>query len=1021
MSATSQRHMVGHDSVSSKDQPENRQALSSWDTTPNLSNHAVSHALHGGSPLGPDVRAEMEARFGEDFSRVRTYNDSTAHRNTAQLHAKAYTVGENITFSANRYAPHSSEGKRLLAHELAHVVQQRRGGPQHSSIGRQGVLETDAGQAAEVAVNGSGPVTVAGSSAPGVACDLEDYWKRAKASMPEGAQKWVDEKETAAKAYVGEKKEQAEAWVGGKQAEAAELYDTASAYVGEKKETLDTWVDEKKASVKELPTKLQAKYEGAKAALHQAAYDFDVNAAEKFADVTAPGPELIANASTWLAKKTADMPQLGPKMATLDKTVQSVTGDIKQGNREFWREALLGDGIQKGLDKAMGKYDSAVKTAAKAYEDSGINPFSFSPLAPVGMLPDEYGGKWMRQGQSGVGLALWEMGKGLVNVANHPVVTARGLGNLPRTYGPLDSVRESGNAIAFLDDVITGKKNFRQASEDLSKKNEFSPSRDWEASKALWKGLTHNYVEDIDQGRYGRIPGRLLVDIGSFFIPGGASTKATKGAEIANALSKGAKGLEVAGEVGKASEVAKGLDVAGDLGKGAETTKGLGEAGDLAKTAPAAGEGKGLSTLSDTPSLFKDLEGKFKELFGSDVKPANDNMLGDIPKTPESPMPKVPETPAQVIDLPKDMPRPAEPYKFKPGYEPVSDIGKAKPKPPEPPTAAPQVQEVPQAEGLVDAVAKETQVPLKKASGMRDPVPAGGVAESSTAMASPKGPKVSGTKPSPIKSAPKSSPATSVSSGGKGRSKGTTGKPTRRETPSNGAEGPKAQNEAPKSKPTEKPRTPDDEFADFKKMLAEEGFTGPVTSDQLLQLYRHGSRATVVKYLKEYLLKQVAADGVMTVGDFSRKVKSGVALEKQVADFVKDLEGAHSTPQAFGKKLPKDVQEALPGGKYNPDDALVVFTEDSKNMPTHTAMDQPWKDFFNNVRKGGAKEATAQEVFDAVADGIRKTPGISDSEKASRIARLSDEMFTELGLVPGVKYPVPRIYNWWEILGFKSK
>jgi len=215
-----------------------------------------------------------------------------------------------------------------------------------------------------------------------------------------------------------------------------------------------------------------------------------------------------------------------------------------------------------------------------------------------------------------------------------------------------------------------------------------------------------------------------------------------------------------------------------------------------------------------------------------------------------------------------------------------------------------------------------------------------------------------------------------------------------------------------------KTRTPDDEFADFQKMLTEEfGAKGPVTSDALLRLFRYGSRGTVIKYLRRYLLNEAKTAKVLKVGDFELELKPNVSVEKQIDDFLKNLEGAHSTPQALGKKLPTDVQKQQPGGKYNPDDALVVFTD----KPTHTAMDQPWKDAFNNIRKGGAKEATAQRVFDEVADGIRKTPGLSDSEKASRVARLQDEMFRELGLVPTKTYPVPYIMKWWEILAAKAK
>src|SRR5204862_2984722 len=132
-----------------------------------------------------------------------------------------------------------------------------------------------------------------------------------------------------------------------------------------------------------------------------------------------------------------------------------------------------------------------------------------------------------------------------------------------------------------------------------------------------------------------------------------------------------------------------------------------------------------------------------------------------------------------------------------------------------------------------------------------------------------------------------------------------------------------------------------DEFADFKKMLRKEfGAEGPVTSDKLLRMFRYGSRDTVVKYLKQYLLKEAKTKKVLELGDFELEVKPNVAVEKQVDEFLKRLEGAHFTPQAFGKRLPEEVQKALPGGEYNPKDALVVLTD----KPTHTVLDQPWKD-----------------------------------------------------------------------------
>ena len=66
----------------------------------------------------------MEQRFGHDFSRVRVHSDTVASQSADQMNALAYTVGRNIVFGAGRFAPETQEGRRLLAHELTHVVQQ---------------------------------------------------------------------------------------------------------------------------------------------------------------------------------------------------------------------------------------------------------------------------------------------------------------------------------------------------------------------------------------------------------------------------------------------------------------------------------------------------------------------------------------------------------------------------------------------------------------------------------------------------------------------------------------------------------------------------------------------------------------------------------------------------------------------------------------------------------------------------------------------------------------------------------
>jgi hypothetical protein len=77
-----------------------------------------------GVPLDPSTRAFMESRFGHDFSRVRVHADVRSAESARSIDSLAYTVSNNVVFAAGQYAPETSAGRRLIAHELAHVVQQ---------------------------------------------------------------------------------------------------------------------------------------------------------------------------------------------------------------------------------------------------------------------------------------------------------------------------------------------------------------------------------------------------------------------------------------------------------------------------------------------------------------------------------------------------------------------------------------------------------------------------------------------------------------------------------------------------------------------------------------------------------------------------------------------------------------------------------------------------------------------------------------------------------------------------------
>jgi Domain of unknown function (DUF4157) len=97
-----------------------------------------------GQPLDTETREFMEPRFRHDFSQVRVHTNRRAAESARELNALAYTVGRDMVFRTGEYVPGTTAGKRLLAHELTHVVQQS-----HCVQGVQGKLTLDASSSIE--------------------------------------------------------------------------------------------------------------------------------------------------------------------------------------------------------------------------------------------------------------------------------------------------------------------------------------------------------------------------------------------------------------------------------------------------------------------------------------------------------------------------------------------------------------------------------------------------------------------------------------------------------------------------------------------------------------------------------------------------------------------------------------------------------------------------------------------------------------------------------------------------------
>lgn len=165
------QNVAGNRAVSELVQPATSYQLSAANDVPPIVRDVLRSS---GQLLDRTTRAFMESRFGHDFSQVRIHDDPQAAESAEALGTKAYTVGSNMVFGQYRYSPDTTDGKRLLAHELAHVVQQSSGGARlPNSIGSD-PLEQEAESAARAIATDAGPAPITGTSAVGVACQREE-------------------------------------------------------------------------------------------------------------------------------------------------------------------------------------------------------------------------------------------------------------------------------------------------------------------------------------------------------------------------------------------------------------------------------------------------------------------------------------------------------------------------------------------------------------------------------------------------------------------------------------------------------------------------------------------------------------------------------------------------------------------------------------------------------------------------------------------------------------------------------
>jgi len=163
------QRMAGNESVSALLGADEEQA------------HAQRSPVHevvgsgGGSPIEPGAKSFLEERMGHDFSDVRVHTGGKADESARSISAQAYTVGTDVVFRSGAYQPETPGGRHVLAHELAHVVQQKAGpvagtpAPGGISISHPtDAFEQAAERSAAMAMSGPAPSPVPAAAGSGV-------------------------------------------------------------------------------------------------------------------------------------------------------------------------------------------------------------------------------------------------------------------------------------------------------------------------------------------------------------------------------------------------------------------------------------------------------------------------------------------------------------------------------------------------------------------------------------------------------------------------------------------------------------------------------------------------------------------------------------------------------------------------------------------------------------------------------------------------------------------------------------
>lgn len=209
--------------------------------------------------------------------------------------------------------------------------------------------------------------------------------------------------------------------------------------------------------------------------------------------------------------------------AQFDDPIEEMVGDAVMGALGLPLGGLIDQDDRNKAAELIGK---GVDAASDAIEEWEQEPLKYGELAKdvpfIGpaLEASAHGDKFVREVMGGASKVVVETVGGVGQMALKPVESGKAIGNLAI------SLSGAGESMALIKALMEDPTNAAEAYQKARREKD-------QATKQLWDGITEGYTEAWEEGRYGEIPGRLIVDIGSFFIPGGAATKGAKAAPLA--------------------------------------------------------------------------------------------------------------------------------------------------------------------------------------------------------------------------------------------------------------------------------------------------------------------------------------------------------------------------------------------------------------------------------------------------------------------------------------------------------